>query len=59
VSDLIDLIKAGKYEFDPEHWDSISEEAKDLVSHLLDVKTKTRYSVFDALKHPWIAYVPL
>ena len=57
VQDLIELIKEGKYEFHKDQWEHISEQAKDLVKHCLDVNPKTRYTPFDALMHPWIANV--
>jgi serine/threonine protein kinase len=57
VSELIELIKKGKYEFDKEHWDGISSDAKDLVKHCMDVNPKTRYIPSDALMHNWIKNV--
>jgi len=35
-------------------WDSVSEEAKDLISKLLDVDYNTRISARAALQHDWI-----
>jgi hypothetical protein len=32
---LFDIIKAGQYEFDEADWKDISEEAKDLIRHML------------------------
>jgi len=55
VQDLIEIIKEGKYEFHKDQWEHISEQAKDLVKHCLDVNPKTRYTPFDALMHPWVA----
>ncbi len=40
-------------EFDPEIWDKISEEAKDLLMRLIEKDPKQRLSAIDALKHPW------
>jgi len=51
------MIQAGKYEFHPEHWDNISDQAKDLIKHCLDVNYKTRYTPSQALMHPWITNV--
>jgi len=51
------LIIQGKYEFHPESWDNISEQAKDLIKCLLQVDYKERYSPFQALMHPWVANV--
>lgn len=50
---LFDLIAEGKYDF-PAQWDSISKEARDLVSKMLQVDVKTRWSAKQALNHPWI-----
>jgi serine/threonine protein kinase len=36
-------------------WDNISEDAKDLIRHILVKNPATRYSTTDILKHPWIA----
>lgn len=51
------IITEGKYEFNPDPWDNISELAKDLVSRCLDKNPKTRFLPSDALMHPWIAHV--
>ncbi len=55
--ELVDLIKEGKVEFHPDPWDNISHHAKDLIKCLLDVNSKSRYSPFQSLTHPWIANV--
>jgi len=41
---LFELIKAGKLEFPSPQWDSISEAAKDLIRHLLNIDPKHRYT---------------
>mmetsp|Transcript_51845 Transcript_51845/g.62462 ORF Transcript_51845/g.62462 Transcript_51845/m.62462 type:complete len:481 (+) Transcript_51845:54-1496(+) len=33
---------------------NLSPSAKDLLSHLLDINPKTRYTAEQALKHPWV-----
>ena len=38
---------------DVELWQSVSEEAKDLVNKLLEKDPITRLSAQDALNHPW------
>jgi len=55
VQDLIEKIKAGKYEFSADPWVNISKQAKNLVKRCLDVNYKTRCSPSEALMHPWIA----
>lgn len=38
---------------DSELWQQVSNQAKDLVSRLLDKNPSTRISATEALKHPW------
>ncbi|XP_031557992.1 serine/threonine-protein kinase DCLK2-like [Actinia tenebrosa] len=52
--ELFDLIQAGDYEFLSPYWDPISEDAKDLISHLLVVEPHKRYSAEKALTHKWV-----
>jgi len=54
MDELIEMIKTGKYEFHEDQWSNISEQAKDLIKHCLDVNYKTRYTPSQALMHPWI-----
>eukprot|EP01006_Ploeotia_vitrea_P016000 TRINITY_DN46439_c0_g1_i1.p1 TRINITY_DN46439_c0_g1~~TRINITY_DN46439_c0_g1_i1.p1 ORF type:complete len:371 (+),score=-14.88 TRINITY_DN46439_c0_g1_i1:60-1172(+) len=51
---LFRLIKAARYEFHPEYWGNVSEEAKDLIRHLLTLDVSKRYTVKQALEHPWV-----
>lgn len=41
---LFEQIKTGKIEFPSPQWDTISESAKDLIRHLLNVDPAKRYS---------------
>jgi len=50
---LFHNIKNGFYEFNPDDWSCISEEAKDLISKLLVKDAKKRISAKDVLCHPW------
>jgi serine/threonine protein kinase len=52
---LVELIMQGKYDFPSPYWDHISDSAKDLIEHLLVVDPTKRYTVQQALNHPWIA----
>ena len=52
--ELFRKIVAGKYEFTPDDWASVSDEAKDLVKHLLVLDPDKRYSAKKSLLHPWI-----
>ncbi len=51
---LFNRIQDGLYDF-PDEWDSISEDAKDLVRHLLVRDPHLRYSAAEVLRHPWVA----
>lgn len=52
---LYNLIKSGKFSFPSPHWDHITLEAKDCISHLLLVDSKKRLSATALLKHEWIS----
>ena len=54
IQALTEKVARGEYTFLSPWWDSISAEAKDLVSHLLTVDPDKRYSIHDFLAHPWI-----
>lgn len=51
---MVQKILAGKFSFSEEEgWDSVSDDAKDLILHLLVVDPKERYTAEQALEHPW------
>ena len=52
-NDVYKLVKKKKYSFHDEIWKTISNEAKDLINHMLCDENK-RYSAIDVLKHPWL-----
>jgi MAP kinase interacting serine/threonine kinase len=52
---LFNRIQDGFYDFPEEEWGRISEEARDLIHHLLVRDPHLRYSAAEVLKHPWIA----
>jgi len=54
-SHQIALIKSGMYEMEQPQWNTVSEEAKDLVRNLLVVDPAKRLTAEQALRHPWIA----
>lgn len=51
---LFNKIRNGDYQFHPEYWGGVSEEAKDLIRGLLTVDMKRRLTVDQALAHPWL-----
>lgn len=55
VSDeqILENILKGEYDFDDPIWDEISEEAKDLIEHLL-IEEEYRLTPKQALEHPWV-----
>jgi len=54
ITDLFEVIKRGRYEFPPEEWSRISNEAKDFIRRLLIVNPAQRMTGEEALAHPWI-----
>jgi serine/threonine protein kinase len=47
-------IRSATYDFHPKYWSTISDEAKDLIRHLLCVNPLQRYTADQALAHPWM-----
>jgi len=54
VQKMFRRIVKGQYVFHDEYWGATSEDAKDFVRSLLDLKASRRLSAEDALKHKWI-----
>uniref|UniRef100_H3A4T6 non-specific serine/threonine protein kinase n=1 Tax=Latimeria chalumnae TaxID=7897 RepID=H3A4T6_LATCH len=54
--ELFEIIQLGEYEFLSPYWDNISDAvaAKDLITKLLVVDPKRRYTAQQVLQHPWI-----
>jgi calcium-dependent protein kinase len=51
---IISKVKKGTWTFRGQAWGSISEEAKDLVTKLMDLDTDSRLDAVQALEHDWI-----
>lgn len=51
---IINKVKKGVWTFRGQAWASISDEAKDLVTKLMEKNTDVRLSAVDALAHPWL-----
>ncbi|KAB8304424.1 hypothetical protein EYC80_003825 [Monilinia laxa] len=54
IAVLTEKVARGQYTFLSPWWDDISKPAQDLVSHLLTVDPKKRYTIEEFLNHPWI-----
>jgi calcium-dependent protein kinase len=52
--DILNSVKNSDLSFSEPVWNTISGEAKDMISHLLDRNPETRYSANEVLVHPWI-----
>ena len=51
--DILKAVSKKKYSFPEEEWNSVSNEAKDLIKHLLCDADK-RFNAQNVLNHPWI-----
>ncbi|XP_061602859.1 serine/threonine-protein kinase D3-like isoform X2 [Cololabis saira] len=52
--DINDQIQNAAFMYPSNPWKEISEEAKDLINNLLQVKMRKRFSVDKSLSHPWL-----
>ncbi|ETE72928.1 Phosphorylase b kinase gamma catalytic chain, skeletal muscle isoform, partial [Ophiophagus hannah] len=50
---MLRMIMNGDYKFGSPEWDDQSDTVKDLIAHCLVVKPQNRYTVQDALTHPF------
>jgi len=48
-------IKAGAYDFPSPEWDTVTQDAKNLINQMLVLDPKKRITAEQALKHPWIS----
>jgi len=55
ISVIFRKVLAGDYTFFQPYWAAISEEAKDLIRNLLLVDPQLRFTIDQALEHPWLA----
>ncbi|KAI8646090.1 kinase-like domain-containing protein [Parasitella parasitica] len=53
-NELFDSIMKGKYDFDDENWEDISDEAKNLINKLLTFDPNKRITAEEAVKDIWI-----
>ncbi|KAJ6155548.1 Calcium/calmodulin-dependent protein kinase [Penicillium chermesinum] len=47
-------VMKGEYSFSSPNWESVSPEAKDLVSKLLTINPEDRLNIKEFLAHPWV-----
>lgn len=51
---LFDQIISCKFDFEGRQWREISDQAKDLITSLLNVEQSARLTAVQVLKHPWL-----
>jgi len=52
--ELFRKIVSGKFEFDDEEWEGVSEDAKDLVRKMLVLDPEKRITASGAIRHQWL-----
>lgn len=52
---LFTAIKSGSFDYPSPYWDSVSNNAKDLINKMLIVDPKKRLTANDVINHPWIS----
>ena len=52
---LFQSIQEGDYDFSGDVWEAISDQAKDLIRHLLVKDPFLRYSAAEVLHHTWVS----
>lgn len=50
---ILEMVKKGKFDYDGEEWDEISDGAKDLINKLV-TKPERRLTAEEALQHTWL-----
>lgn len=53
--ELFDQILRGQYEFHAPYWDDISDSARELIVHMIQVDQDKRFSAQEVLDHPWVS----
>lgn len=54
IQTLTEKVARGQYTFLSPWWDTISDGAKDLISHLLCIDPDERYTIDQFFQHPWM-----
>ncbi|EAS04482.1 kinase domain protein (macronuclear) [Tetrahymena thermophila SB210] len=55
LKEVYDKIRNQRYDFNDSCWENITKQAKDLISKLLTVDPKKRFTCEQALKHQWFS----
>lgn len=53
-AEIIRAVRSAELEFDDTIWQQVSDEAKDLIRHMLERDPIKRYSCSDIFQHPWM-----
>lgn len=57
AADFVQEVQPGyKPYFYPDYWVNVSDEAKDLVTRMLDFDDTTRLTIDEVLEHPWLSH---
>lgn len=52
-NEILSKIKSGKFTFPDEEWATISNDAKNLITNMLEFDSKKRFSAIECLNHSW------
>lgn len=55
---IMKRVEQGHYDFSDPEWDSISDDAKDLISKMMTYDPDSRITARQALQHPWLTSAP-
>ncbi|KAI9359750.1 kinase-like domain-containing protein [Pilaira anomala] len=47
-------ILKGEFQFNHPAWEEISDDAKDLIRHMMEMDVRKRYTMDEVLAHPWL-----
>jgi len=53
-AEVLSKVRLGNFSFNAADWKNVSEDAKNLIRHLLKMNPKDRYTAEQALNHEWI-----
>lgn len=54
IDELYSMIENGSYSFPEKYWSGVSDSAKDLITRMMTVDPKHRYTAEQVLNHPWM-----